>query len=464
MSGSNVKSDKWLEAPWFVLPLVIAIFLVAAAGGGVISWTAWLFAGYEWLMLAGIVGAVFLVYLGVVRFDWMVFGAFICFGVVVIEPAPTDLLVLLLLPVGVITGRLALRNFTQSGERWYLLFLWGFLIVNFLSLINMEGILGGVRFVGITFYLLLFAQFVRLYVREGETAVRWIMTGYLLSGLLSMVLVLFGFMGYGGEQFVRYGLRAQALFKDTNVFGPYLILPILFLVDELRYPQLLRLTALSRLLLIVLFGSGVFLSGSRAAWGNLAISMLIYFALTMRRPGGEISGVVRRRILPRYAIVLLVVFMLAAVFFFNQEMAGFMRQFWAERARFQSYDADRFAHQRAGVMIGLTHLFGLGPGSWGNAHSLYARTFAEHGIFGLFFLLAFIGRVCIRNWRCAWNGPQKVYGLSTAMLFAVTIGHLLNSFVIDTIHWRHFWLILALSAAVGDGATRNDARKGNIGQ
>jgi len=43
---------------------------------------------------------------------------------------------------------------------------------------------------------------------------------------------------------------------------------------------------------------------------------------------------------------------------------------------------------------------------------------------------------------------DKPYGLSAKVLLACLAGLALNSLVIDTLHWRHLWLILALAWTV----------------
>jgi hypothetical protein len=312
----------------------------------------------------------------------------------------------------------------------------------------MDEILAGSRFLFITIYLIAFTYFVKMYVTSFQAA-RMIMVGYLVSALFSMGLVILGFLGVGEDIFIQYGIRAQALFKDTNVFGPFLILPTLFLIDELRRPCLLRGHYLAKLAGIVLLSAGIFLSGSRAAWGNLVVALLIYFALSAKHLMQAQFLRFRNLFRPRYfALFMLIALGLLVTILANQNFPDFLQTFIAERAKFQAYDTDRFARQLEGVHVGLTHLFGLGPGAWGNAHSLYARTFAEHGVFGLFFLLFGFFVLSIRTLFRAWQETDKSYGLSARILIAAIAGHLLNSFVIDTIHWRHFWLILALSWVV----------------
>jgi hypothetical protein len=122
-----------------------------------------------------------------------------------------------------------------------------------------------------------------------------------------------------------------------------------------------------------------------------------------------------------------------------------LKEFLRWRISSHDYDTYRFARQMAGVEAGLTHLFGVGPGMWGNAHSLYARTLAEHGLLGFASMILLLLTLLIGTSFRALQDIRKSYGLSAKVVSACLAGLVLNSAVIDTIHWRHFWLILALA-------------------
>jgi hypothetical protein len=127
------------------------------------------------------------------------------------------------------------------------------------------------------------------------------------------------------------------------------------------------------------------------------------------------------------------------------DLGGFLR--WRATS-FQTYDSVRFARQAAGVEAGLTHVFGIGPGQLFHAHSLYARTLGEYGIPGFISLLACFFIVFASVSLRAMQETSKPYGLSPRVMCACFAGLLMNSLVIDTIHWRHFWVVFALSWTV----------------
>jgi O-antigen ligase len=122
--------------------------------------------------------------------------------------------------------------------------------------------------------------------------------------------------------------------------------------------------------------------------------------------------------------------------------------FLQERARFQFYDVQRFGAQLSGVELAAEYPLGIGPGQFErvsaiSAHSTYVRALAEEGLLGLLVLLAL---VVLTLFFAAQNtaAGRDTYGIGSATLLAAWCGVLANSIFIDTLHWRHLWLIAAL--------------------
>ena len=122
--------------------------------------------------------------------------------------------------------------------------------------------------------------------------------------------------------------------------------------------------------------------------------------------------------------------------------------FLSDRARVQSYDADRFGAQAAGLEPAQRYPFGVGPGQFElvapiSAHSTYVRVFAEQGLPGI---LAFVTLVLFTLGAAVANAVagRDTYGIGSAALLGAWCGLLVNSLVIDTLHWRHLWVVAAL--------------------
>jgi O-antigen ligase len=122
--------------------------------------------------------------------------------------------------------------------------------------------------------------------------------------------------------------------------------------------------------------------------------------------------------------------------------------FFQERAQVQAYDTARFSAQRTGVHLASEHVLGVGPGQFEqdqpvSAHSIYVRVLAEQGVLGLAALVALLAGTLVLATRNALAG-RDAYGVGSAALLGAWCGLLANSAFVDTLHWRHLWLVAAL--------------------
>ena len=231
--------------------------------------------------------------------------------------------------------------------------------------------------------------------------------------------------------------RVQALFKDPNVFGPFLVPAALILVEETLTPRLFGLHRLLKGLLLLLLLLGLIFSASRGAWANLAVGLgVLLVVMALRRGGG------------RKVLLALVLALVAGVLVAGAVSLSGSGDFLSDRARVQSYDADRFGAQAAGLEPAQRYPFGVGPGQFElvapiSAHSTYVRVFAEQGLPGI---LAFLTLVLFTLGAAVANAVagRDTYGIGSAALLGAWCGLLVNSFVIDTLHWRHLWVVAAL--------------------
>ncbi|MGH2921075.1 MAG: O-antigen ligase family protein, partial [Gaiellaceae bacterium] len=240
----------------------------------------------------------------------------------------------------------------------------------------------------------------------------------------------------GREAFID-GPRAQGLFKDPNVFGPFLVPAALILMEETVAPRLLRLRAVTKLLFLSILIVGVLFSFSRAAWLNLAVGGTVLLVVLVLRRGGA-----------RKAMSLLAVGLLAAAALFAAVSVTSTGGFLQQRASFQVYDVERFGAQLSGLDLAAQYPLGIGPGQFErvsdlSAHSTYVRALAEEGVLGV---LVFLGLMLLTLGFAARNAGlgRDTYGIGSAALLAAWCGVLANSLFIDTLHWRHLWLLAAL--------------------
>jgi O-antigen ligase len=296
-------------------------------------------------------------------------------------------------------------------------------------------------FMAVTFFLILVAVIVFALVATWPDAAHAVLIGYCISSLISTVITLAVFAGLLPFDFVMFDAsRVQAFFKDPNVYGPSLVVSILYLVALLEYRPRWRAGIIVALPILVL---GVVFSASRAAWMNLALSLTLYLGLRAWESRDHGLG--------RYWIMAAGVLLLVAGGSIAVAMLTDYGEFINERTAMQDYDADRFAAQHEGIELAFEDPFGLGPGQFEprvgvlgiSAHSLYVRTLLENGLAGLVSLFVFLGLTLLVAFRSALSGgPLAACG---AVVAASLVGVLLNSVVVDTLHWRSLWIQAGLA-------------------
>jgi O-antigen ligase len=77
------------------------------------------------------------------------------------------------------------------------------------------------------------------------------------------------------------------------------------------------------------------------------------------------------------------------------------------------------------------------------SHNLYVRAFSEQGFLGLVLALAFVLGTLLIALTNAFAG-RDTFGIASAALLGAWVGMIVESAVIDTLHWRHLWLVAAL--------------------
>jgi O-antigen ligase len=390
------------------------------------------------LVLGGI-AMVALLALALTRYDAAVALGFFLLAIVAVEPAPTDVVFAIVIVVAAVTGRFEVTRVPVA----VLGALGMFLAINVLSVMEaIDPAIAGV-YLMVTLYLAVFSIWLTGYLDSARRAriivVAWLIAAVLSAGLGALAYF-FPFPGW--EAFIfgageEGGQRLKGLFADANVFAPFLIPMILVLMEETLTPRLIRLRPALKVACMIILTLGVVLAFSRAAWLNLAISItVLLIVMTMRRGGGRRAGTL-------FGIIVLAgVGIFATLTFTGQD------EFLKQRAQVQRYDTSRFGAQRTGLAVAATHPMGIGPGQFElvspvSAHSTYVRTLAEQGFLGFlsFFSLALITlMLAIRNALRGWS----TYGIGSATLLGAWTGLLFNSFVIDTLHWRHLWVLAAL--------------------
>ena len=386
-------------------------------------------------IILGGIGLLGILGLALVRQDLAVAAGFLLLGVVVVEPAPPDGIFLVVMIVAALTGRLHISHAPLAAIGLVGLFV----TINLLSAAEALDTGRALRYLAITLYLGAFAVWVAGYVdrrRRARALVIAYLAGAVVVALAASVAL---FVPFPGHDLLLYydGRRAQGLFKDANVYGPFLVPGALVLMHELLEPRLLRLRRPLIFAMVAILAIAVLLSYSRAAWLNLVVGTVVMLAVTLLRRRGA-----RRALTLAVAGVSLAFVLLTAI-----TVTG-SGAFLAERAQLHAYDSERFSAQESGLGLAERHLLGVGPGQFEivepiASHSLYVRVLAEQGYLGFAVLLALILLTLVLGCANVVTG-RDTWGIGAAALLGAWCGVLANSAFVDTLHWRHLWLIAGL--------------------
>jgi O-antigen ligase len=386
------------------------------------------------LVAVGALAALAVLALAVARYDAAVAFGFAIFGVVSFQPAPTDAVFMCVIAVALVTGRFDIDRLPMA----VLTTVGAFVAINLLSMTEVISPKKAAVFLLITLYLAIFSLWLANYV-DSRSRARLVFAAYLFAAVTSALIGVAAVLAPipGKESFLYAGDRAMALFKDPNVFGPFLIPAALILLEDILDPRLLRIRPAYKYAMLMILVLGVIFSYSRAAWLNLAVGVIMLLAVLLVTRGSA-----------RRAGRLLVLLVVSAAATIAVLSATGSIHFLDERASLQHYDTQRFGAQKFGIDYAEHHPLGAGPGQFDilspiSAHSTYVRVLVEAGFVGIAILIAIIVATLIYALRNCVLG-RDTYGIGSAALLGAWCGLLANSFFVDTLHWRHLWLVAAL--------------------
>lgn len=272
---------------------------------------------------------------------------------------------------------------------------------------------------------------------ERFATIKW---GYILSAVCAALLGIIGYFGIGGlgEMLTLYG-RAKGLFKDPNVFAPFLILPLVLMLQDMLTGRSSRIVLLAPPFAIILVA--LLLAFSRAAWAHFLLSsaLAVGFLLVLSPSARLRMRVIVMSILGAAALGAGLVAILAIPSISNIFM---------DRLSLQSYDTGpggRFTNQLQSLPMILDNPLGLGPFKFGeifhvDTHNTYLNAFFSYGWLGWGSYVTLVLLTWLFGLRALMQ--PSPYQRPLGALLATFIGLSLMSFVIDTDHWRHYFLLL----------------------
>ncbi|MBU6462427.1 MAG: O-antigen ligase family protein [Bradyrhizobium sp.] len=359
-------------------------------------------------------------------------------AIVFIEPSPYEFSTLV-----------AIVIFFATGMRLRLVFM---PLLALLILLNIGYSIGAIPFfdhsevanwIATSWYMSVTVMFFAMVLAE-DTAARLDMLrrGLVVGGMIASLAAIAGYFNLvpGGHDLLTLYERARGTFKDPNVLGAFLILPALFALQSVvcdRFGKSFRST-----IALGIIALAILLAFSRAAWGGLILTSV--FMLAMMVVTSPLPAQRSRIVLMTIAAVIVVAVLLAVLLSFDS-----ISEMFKQRASFdQSYDEGRFGRfgrYILGAQMALDLPLGIGPLQFHtyfpeDTHNSYLNAFMSGGWLSgvcypaLVFITVIIGFRHIFV-RVPW---QRTY-LAIFAAFLATVG---EAFIIDTDHWRHFWMML----------------------
>lgn len=354
-----------------------------------------------------------------------------------IEPAPTDLMFV------------GMTCLLFTSQRFYLprldvicwLGITLFIVGDFLSLTQAHlDFPKALKFWAISFYLQIsFVVYAGLLHRGGSQSLTVILRFYYIAAIAACLFSMLGLFNLVPGSLVyrdASNTRLTGTFKDPNVMAPFLVPACLIAM----YNVLNRRKLLINVAMLLLLCFCVVASFSRAGLINLGVAVGSYFLLRCLATGDM------RRFVTLSVVGLIGSVTLGLLAFLMLNYFGLL-DVLKQRSTMQSYDVRRFQTFTSAFETFWSKPLGIGPAQSSivfrkQVHCVYLGILSEGGIIAfagfVLMLLSTIYRSLLLSIRSQCN--REIYILIVACL----LGQLVNCLVINSQHWRHFFLVLAL--------------------
>jgi hypothetical protein len=368
--------------------------------------------------------------------NFVLFITILTSSIAFIEPSPTDLLMFVLLVACILAH---VRFDPKLVPLLVLIVLW---FVGGCIATIVDDDTRAYQFLGTSAYLDISCVLFACLFCEGDLARLSILRrAYLIAALVATAA---GYIGWFHlvpwyHVFLLNG-RVSATFKDPNVYGPFVIFPLLMLI--LRF--LRERVSFAGLAMMLTMLGGLLLSFSRGAWIHFIVSALVAVALAYFAAPDSRS---RRRIV---AISLLAAVVTAVLVIALLSIPSIHETFVGRAKALQPYDTGsqgRFTLQEIALTAILENPLGLGAFKFtdlfgGQQHNVYMQGFIVYGWLGGAAYLTLVLLTLLLGLRCVMMPtPWRPYLIAA---YASYIGEVGEGSIIDSDHWRHFFLLVGM--------------------
>jgi len=369
--------------------------------------------------------------------NFVLFITVLTSAIAFIEPSPHDVLMFVLLVACVLARVPFDRKLTPL-----LLLTGAWLIGGFLSLIQVGDEPKALQYTGTSAYLgIATVMFACLFSDANPVRLSILRRAYILAALMATAA---GFIGFfhllPGSDIFLLNERVSGTFKDPNVYGPFLVFPLVLLMLSL----LTRGIKLFQLVVVAALLGGLFLSFSRGAWIHFAVSTAISIAILLAvTPDPRMrTRIVLLSIVAAFAASLLLLALLS--------ISSVHDLFLVRAQVLQPYDVGsggRFGLQELALGAILAHPNGMGPNEFGimyggQQHDVYMQVFLDYGwLGGAAYLTLVLATLAFGLTVMQVRTPWQNYLIAA---YGAFVGEVVEGFIIDSDHWRHFFLLLGL--------------------
>jgi hypothetical protein len=268
--------------------------------------------------------------------------------------------------------------------------------------------------------------------------------GCVIGGVIASLAAIIGYsrvISSLNELLLLYD-RSRGTFKDPNVLGAFLVFPTLLALQPIISGKLRD--AMKGVVLLGLFVPAILLSFSRAAWGQIVYCSLVVLTLTFITTRSS-SHRLRLVLLTVTGVVVLVGFIGALL------SIDAVADLFKQRASFeQSYDMGaqgRFARHALGAIMALDFPVGIGPLQFHkyfpeDTHNSFLNAFMSGGWLAGVFYPALVAMTLVFGFRMVF--VRTPWQQTAIIVFAGYFGVATESFIIDTDHWRHTFLLMGV--------------------
>lgn len=370
-----------------------------------------------------------------VLFGTMIFLGFFVF----VEPAPFDLLAVIFIPVVLFTG------FRLNGLLLTLaVILLCYNLGGFMSLAPWWHEPASVIFTVLSLYLAILCVFLAaFFAQDPVPRAELCMKAYTASAIVVAISGIMGYFNVFGlfETLTLYG-RAKGTFKDPNVYGPYIALGALYLMQLLALNRTRHVIATVAMLSIILFG--LLLSFSRGAWGAFVISAsLMIFSGFLTAPDRR----TRKRIVVLTVVVIVTSLLAIALALLDQSTRDLLVQRFAVTQYYDEGETGRFGSQLRSLTDLIEMPNGYGPMRYkwiqgGDPHNSYVNAFASYGWLGGFSFIVLVAYSYFIGFRLIFT--RSPVQNAAQVFFPCLFTSFLQAMQIDIDHWRHVFLFVAV--------------------